>query len=359
MKTAQYAADRTRSPKYLQVVESVVHDIEGGRLRLGDRLPSINDACAEWYLSKDSVKRAYETLYQLGLITSVNRKGYFIAGQANRRALRVLIVAGQLTEGVKQLHDAIAAHLGREAVLDVCSYNYRQQLLCQLIDKHLGDYHYFVLMPHLIGQDPATLQCLRNVPGQQLILMGSQWQSVLQHGHQLCYGGEQAIYNALQSQLEPLRKYRRLNLVLSEQDCFDADSIRGFQRFCNAHEFDFQLIDDLTEGDIAPEQAYFVANSQHLVTLVDYSQRHGLVLGQHLGVVSFVETEYTRLLAGGVSVIASPSLEAGRLIAQILTNPVSSAPTPSPASVGKPAGTPTLYIRPYSLPLLMQMRATC
>lgn len=341
MKTDVFIGDRTRSPKYLQVVNAIVSDIEKGVLTLGDRLPSLNEACAEWYLSKDSVKRAYETLYQMGFITSINRKGFFIAGHSKRHALRVLIVTGQLTDSVKQLHDAIAANLNREAILDVCSFNYQRQLLCQLLGKHLGDYHYFVLMPHLIGQDPATLQSLRNVPGQQLILIGNQWPDALKHGHQLRYGGETALYEALLSQLTTLRKYTCLNLILPEHDCFDADSIRAFRRFCTAHGFDFELIDELTEDDIHPGQAYFVADSRHLIALVDYSQRTGLRLGQELGVVSFVENEYTRLLAGGVSVIAHPSAEVGRLVAQILS------------------GQPGPCAAPRSLPLQLQFRASC
>lgn len=333
--------DQIRSPKYLQVVKAIVSDIEKGVLTMGDRLPSINEACAEWYLSKDSVKRAYETLYQQGFITSINRKGYFIAGQPKRHALRVLIVTGQLTDSVKQLHDAIAANLSREVILDVACYNYQRSLLCQLLGKHLGDYHYFVLMPHLIGHDPATLQCLRDVPSHKLILIGNPWQDVLQHGHQLRYGGETALYEALQSQLTTLLKYRRLNLVLPEHDFFDADSIRAFRRFCTTHSFDFQLIDDLSEADMQPEQAYFVVDSRHLIALVDYSQRTGLRLGQQLGVVSFVDNEYTRLLAGGVSVIAHPSAEVGRLVAQILSGKAS-------ASGGA-----------RSLPLQLQFRASC
>ncbi|HEX9955753.1 MAG TPA: GntR family transcriptional regulator [Fibrella sp.] len=341
MKTDVYVTDRPQLPKYMQVVNAIVRDIEKGVLGLGDRLPSINEACADWYLSKDSVKRAYETLHQLGFITSINRKGFFIAGQPNRHALRVLIVTGQLTDSVKQLHDAIAANLKRQVILDICSYNYQRQLLCQLLSRHLGDYHYFVMMPHLIGQDPATLQSLRNVPGQQLILVGNQWPDMLQHGHQLRYGGERAVYEALESKLAILRKYSRLNLVLPEHDCFDADSIRAFQRFCQTYEFDFQLIDELSEGDMQPRQAYFVADSRHLIALVDYSQRTGLRLGQELGIVSFVENEYTRLLAGGVSVIAHPSAEVGRLVAQILS------------------GQPGPCAAPRSLPLQLQFRASC
>lgn len=345
MKTDVFMDDRTRSPKYLQVVNAIVNDIEKGVLALGDRLPSLNEACAEWYLSKDSVKRAYETLYQMGIITSINRKGFFIAGQTKRNALRVLIVAGQLTDSVKQLHDAIAANLNQEpgrpsVTLDVCSFNYQRQLLCQLLGKHLGDYHYFVLMPHLIGQDAATLQSLRNVPGHQLILTG-QWPDELQHGHQLRYGGETALYDALLSQLTTLGKYTCLNLVLPEHDGFDADSIRAFRRFCTTHQFDFQLIDELSERDMQPHQAYFVADSCHLIALVEYSQRTGFELGKEFGVVSFVENDYTRLLAGGVSVIAQPSAEVGRLAAQIISGQARSCPAPR------------------SLPLQLQFRASC
>lgn len=339
MKTDTPVGEHPHSPKYLQIVHAIVSDIEKGVLTLGDRLPSLNDACAEWYLSKDSVKRAYGTLHQLGFITSITRKGFFIAGQPKRHALRVLMVAGQLTDSVKQLHDAIAAHLNREVILDICSYNYQRQLLCQLLSRHLGDYHYFVLMPHLIGQDPATLQCLRNVPAQKLILIGNQWPEVLQHGHQLRYGGESDVYNALQSQLVSLRKYDQLNLVLPEHDCFDADFIRAFRRFCTTHNFDFQLIDDLSESDLHAQQAYFVTDSRHLIALVDFRQRTGLQLGQQLGIISFVENEYTRLLAGGVSVIAHPSAEVGRLVAQILSGQ---------------AG-----IVPPSLPLELRFRASC
>lgn len=334
--------EQDQLPKYLRVVDTIVQNIEKGVLRAGDQLPSLNEACAEWYLSKDSVKRAYGALHQRGFITSITRKGFFVAKSSRSRAIRVLIVAGQLTEGVKQLHDAIASNLTREAILDVSSYNYQRQLLCQLLDKHLGDYHYFVMMPHLIGQDPATLQCLRNVPSRKLILIGNEWPEALKHGHQLRYGGEEALYDALGAHLNVLRKYSRLNLVLSEQDCFDADSIRAFRHFCVVHAFDFQLIDDLQEGDVQLEQAYFVADSRLLLTLIARCQQLGWELGKQVGVVSFVENDYTRLLAGGVSVIGRPSSEVGRIVAQILCDQTGN-------------GTPI----PSALPFQLKFRASC
>jgi len=313
--------EQDQLPKYLKVVNAIVRDIERGILSAGDRLPSLNEACAEWDLCKDSVKQAYGTLHQRGFVTSITRRGFFVSGSPTRHALRVLIVAGQLTDGVKELHDAIVSSMNREVIVDVCSYNYQRQLLCRLLEKHVGDYHYFVMMPHLVGQDPATLQCLRKIPSRNLILIGNDWPESLQHGHRLHYGGEEAVYGALSTHLNILCRYTRLNLVLSEQDCFDAESIRAFRRFCADYAFDFQMIDDLAESDVQAGQAYFVAHSRHLVGLVRSCQRSGWELGRQVGAVSMVENDYTRLLAGGVSVIGRPSADLGRLVAQILGDP--------------------------------------
>ena len=333
--------ERPRALKYQQVVNAVIDDIEGGLLSIGDRLPSINEACLDWYISKDSVKRAYETLSQLGLITSVQRKGYFISGKANRRLQRVLMITGQLTESVKQLHASIAHQAGEGVLIDICTYNHHQDLLCQLIEKHLGNYHYFLLMPHLNGISASTIQCLRNLPGNQLILVGSQWREVVQHGHQIEYGSEKVLYDALESKLSVLKKYSKLNLVLPNLDFFSSDYIRAFKQFSIKYSFDFQLIDELTDEDIYTNEAYFVTDSADLIRLVDYSQLHSLRLGRDLGIVSFTENEYSRLLAGGISVISHPSAELGRMIAQIFT------------------GHPSSFQPSHSLPLQLQFRTSC
>lgn len=340
MKTGAAVTESQRSPKYLQVVDSVIKEIEGGTLRVGDRLPSINEACVEWYLSKDSVKRAYDTLYRLGLITSVYRKGYFIVDRAKRRTVRMLIITGQLTESVKQLHDAIARQLGRGVVIDICTFNFRQELLCQMIDKQLGNYHYFLVMPHLLENDPSAVECLHKIPKNQLILLGDQWSGLMQHGYQISYGGEQALYDALTSKLTTLRRYTQLNLVLPNHDFFDADYIRAFRRFCDDHDLDYQILDELDDADIEQQQAYFVADSVDLSTLVQHAQRHQLRLGQQLGIISFIDNDYTRLLAGGVSVIGHPSSEVGCLVAQIVQG------TLQPS-------------QPYSLPLQLAFRSSC
>ena len=68
----------SKLPKYQQLINSLLQDIEMGELKPGERLPSINEASEECYLSRDTVERAYTELHKMGVITSIFRKGYFI-----------------------------------------------------------------------------------------------------------------------------------------------------------------------------------------------------------------------------------------------------------------------------------------
>jgi DNA-binding transcriptional regulator YhcF (GntR family) len=69
-----------KEPKYKQIVNSVIHGVNDDLLRIGDRLPSLNDLSFEFLLSKDTVQRAYIELRERGIIESVpdDQKKFFL-----------------------------------------------------------------------------------------------------------------------------------------------------------------------------------------------------------------------------------------------------------------------------------------
>ena len=52
----------SRIPKYRQIINSLIQDIEAGTLSVGQRIPSINEISEEYYLSRDTVEKAYNFL---------------------------------------------------------------------------------------------------------------------------------------------------------------------------------------------------------------------------------------------------------------------------------------------------------
>ena len=61
-------------PKYKQVEQLIVSDIESGIFKQGQRVPSINETSEELLLSRDTVEKAYVNLKKKGILSSVTRE---------------------------------------------------------------------------------------------------------------------------------------------------------------------------------------------------------------------------------------------------------------------------------------------
>ncbi len=71
---------KSKTPKYKQIVESIITDIERGLLKKNDQLPSISEMSAHYDLARDTVEKAYRELRERGFIVSVQGKGYYVSG---------------------------------------------------------------------------------------------------------------------------------------------------------------------------------------------------------------------------------------------------------------------------------------
>ncbi len=65
---------------YQQIAEQIRGEILSGKLKPGDRLPSVRQLCARWSCTPGTVQRAYHQLGQRGLLISQAGKGTRVAG---------------------------------------------------------------------------------------------------------------------------------------------------------------------------------------------------------------------------------------------------------------------------------------
>ncbi|MBD0260953.1 MAG: winged helix-turn-helix transcriptional regulator, partial [Cytophagales bacterium] len=72
-----YIDEESKVPKYRQIIDSILKDVDKGILLRGQRIPSINELSDEYYLARDTVEKAYNVLRQRGIIESVRGKGYY------------------------------------------------------------------------------------------------------------------------------------------------------------------------------------------------------------------------------------------------------------------------------------------
>jgi len=66
-------------PVYAQLMEQAKHAIASGRLRAGDRLPSLRELAVELRVNRNTVARAYADLEAEGVIVNRQGQGAFVA----------------------------------------------------------------------------------------------------------------------------------------------------------------------------------------------------------------------------------------------------------------------------------------
>ncbi|MFN8358224.1 MAG: GntR family transcriptional regulator [Spirosomataceae bacterium] len=308
----------SKVPKYQQLVNTIIANVENGSLKNGDRLPSINEASEEYYLSRDTVERAYSELYRLGVITSVNRRGYFISGKPARLVTKVLFLVGEITDYNKTIYNAFLRAFGKNANVDIFTYNYKKSLFCETLHNHLGDYHYYVVMPHLIEEDPDVLRCLRLISGERLVLLDQLFDGVKNAASGLYFDPSLEMYRLLKTCEKALSRYEMINLVLSNEEYFDAEMISGFCQFCEDKGFDYQILDGMEGETIEHHQAYLTVDDIDLVNIIQQTQQANWHLGEDVGVVSMQDSNFKSILAGGITVFTNNPQKMGTRLAELI-----------------------------------------
>ena len=91
-------------PKYKQVVELLLSDIEAGIFKIGQRIPSINETSEELLISRDTVEKAYVSLRKQGVLASVRGKGYYVNKIGIGKKLKVALILNKLSNYKRSIY---------------------------------------------------------------------------------------------------------------------------------------------------------------------------------------------------------------------------------------------------------------
>ena len=84
-------------PKYIQIIDAIIHNISNGNIKIGEKIPSINKLSQEIYLSRDTVERAYSILKKRNVLVSVHGKGTYVAETELISKPKILFLVNKLS----------------------------------------------------------------------------------------------------------------------------------------------------------------------------------------------------------------------------------------------------------------------
>jgi DNA-binding GntR family transcriptional regulator len=317
---------KSRKPKYLQIVDVIIENIASGNFKIDQKLPSINKFSEEYYLSRDTVEKAYSILKQQKIIVSIKGKGYFINRTTLISKINVLFLVNKLSTYKLRIFNSFVQFGGAEIHADLQIYHCDESLFLNLLEKNLGIYDYYVIMPHFktadfrhVSHTEEVRKAVLQIPKEKLVFLDNNKVPSDECMFQIHQDFENDIYDALTEGLDKIKSYNKLVLVYPEKALYPYPRriLHGFRKFCVQHHLDFEVYDEIYDEMILKKgDLFIVIEEDDLVSLLKRIRVKKLEIGKEIGVISYNDTPLKELL--GITVISTNFVKMGQTAAEMI-----------------------------------------
>jgi DNA-binding transcriptional regulator YhcF (GntR family) len=303
--------------KFQQIIDSVVNDIQTGRLKNNERLPSMNTLCEQEGLSKVTVQRAYMHLKKKGYISKVAGKGFCVVDK-DKAKLKVLLIFNKISYYKKLIYYGILEILAENARVDLQIHHYDAKILNDIIIESAGKYDYYVVMPHFFYEttNKSYLDVIKKIPQQKLLMLDKDT-SGLKGSYMAVYQDfENDTYNALMSVADMFVKYNRLVIIIPAYSNHPLEIIDGVRKFAQLINKKFDVSENAEDELLQAGTAYIAIEETELAELIKKIRQTSFKLGEDIGIISFNETVLKELM--DITVFTTDFTEMGRTVGNLL-----------------------------------------
>jgi DNA-binding transcriptional regulator YhcF (GntR family) len=306
------------TPKYLQLTNVIVKAVEKGKLKKGDMLPSINELSYKLEISRDTAEKGYKHLKQIGLLSSVPSKGYYIARNDFKQERRIFLMFNKLSAHKKIIYDAFISALGDDATVDFYVYNSDFKLFKKFLTTKTEDYSHFVIIPHFIDGGEFAKDVINLIPKEKLVLLDKKIPGIDGEYAAAYENFEKDIYGALEQAREQLSKYHTLKIIFPKRSYFPAEIITGFVRFCQQYAFVHEVVNDISLEPINEGEVFINLMEDDLVILIERIISMRFEIGKQVGIISYNETPLKKLILNGITTISTDFRYMGSVAANLI-----------------------------------------
>lgn len=309
----------SKTPKYKQIINSIISGVEKEALKIGDQLPSVNNLLIKFDISRDTIVKAYEHLKEIGIIDSIPGKGYYIKSSNFRQKAKVFLLFNKLSVHKKIIYEAFCQTLGDQAAVDFFIYNNDFRLFKNIILNHKdANYTHFVIIPHFLEGGEHAGEFINQLPKHKLIILDKKVDGISGEYAAVYQDFEEDIYRVLTEAINLLEKYGKLKIIFPPYSYHPKEILTGFVKFCAEYAFDYSIVNDISREPIQKNEVYINLMEDDLVTLIKRVKYQGLSVGNEVGIISYNETPLKEILLDGITIISTDFQELGETAARLI-----------------------------------------
>lgn len=298
--------------KHEQLVQGIIQSIDEEKIKVGDKLPSINTMVREIGFARKTIVRAYDELKNRGLVESKKMQGFYLISQETNLTLRVALLLYAFQSFQEDFYNTLRNELGQKYQIDVFFHHNNISIFENIISNIAGKYGKYVVAPI---QHATISPMLRKFSAQKLLLvdrylnLGPEYSFVAQEF-------EKATFKRLVDLLPDIRKYDSI-VFIDDQSSHSPKGIqKAFLRFVSENSLKGCLEKEFTHGSVKKDTMYFIKNDTTLWYFLKECTEKEYVLGKDVGVLSFDDNVLKQILYGGITTLSTDFINMAKIAAK-------------------------------------------
>lgn len=290
-------------PKYMQIVNIILSDIENGVFKKGEMIPSINETSSEFYISRDTVEKAYKKLKEMGAVCSVRGKGYFVASSSNAQGKKVLLISECLGNETKYLYELLKTTLNRVEEAEVYIHTGNPDLLRKSIQTHIGLYDYYIMMSNPENYSEKMTEALELIPSRKLICIQNSLSSLQEVAARFNYE-EAQLRKQLESMIEVFNRYDKIYLGTPGKVFFNMLYV-GILNFFLDKNIKVETFPDFDSMEVKKGDLFIPVCDEELYAILNNCSSKGFKPGRDIGVIGLTDSPLFEFIGGGITVLCT------------------------------------------------------
>lgn len=287
-------------PKYMQVVNLIISDIENGIFKEGEIIPSINETSSDFYISRDTVEKAYRILKDMGVICSVRGKGYFVASRQGKCDKKVLIISNEFSEDVRMVSQVLSHFDCTGTGIQIHFHVGNPDLLKNTISSYFGVYDYYVVLSDISRHDQKMKEAVELIPSGKVVFI-QKYQSCNNNGFAYFVYNRSKVLLWLEENKSKFKSYEHIWMCSSESTFF-SEMYNLFVDFFLDNQISFSVYSDVHSLSIKSGNVYIAGNEEELSAILKLTgESQDLKIGKEISLISLKKTVIGDIFAGGIT----------------------------------------------------------
>jgi len=301
--------------KYKQIILCIERALADKRLKLNDKLPSINKIALANGLSRDTVLQAYDELKKRGIVYSIIGKGYFIKSLGFQYEQNLFLLFDELNSFKELIYKGFYEEINQRAEVDIFFHHFNLSMFDKLITENVGRYSKYIIMPsNLIG----TAEIIAKLPKEAVFLL-DQTNELLSDYPAVYQDFSRDMKMGLKEAHLRLKYYRKLILIFpGEKE--PIGMVEGFRSYCDDIKFPHEVIPFVEEKHVQKGAVFITPNDHQLVDVIEMAKAKKLAIGKQIGIVSYNEIPLKKVIENGITTISTDFHAMGKTMAKMVMN---------------------------------------